>query len=329
MLQMFPELFTRIKVQPVQDLPREPAPLARGQCPPANCSADGTVAVLTPGIHNSAYYEHAFLADQMGVELVEGHDLRITDGKVAYAHDRRLQAHRRALSPGGRRFPRPDELQPPKASWACRGSWISTARAASPSQTRPEPASPTTRRSTATMPDIVEFYTGEKAILKNVPTWRCSEAEALSYVLDNLTELGGQGGARLGRLRHAGGPRRLEEGYRGLPQEASGAARQLHRAADAGTFDGADPDQGGPRAAPCGPAPLRVRCGPTGCTITPRRADAGGAQERLARGELLARGRTKDTLGGWRNKGMLGKGPQAGSSGMFRYSRTLPRTPRA
>ena len=82
MLQMFPELFTRIKVQPVQDYPvnlrRSLAASA-----PANCSADGTVAVLTPGIHNSAYYEHAFLADQMGVELVEGHDLRITDGKVA------------------------------------------------------------------------------------------------------------------------------------------------------------------------------------------------------------------------------------------------------
>jgi uncharacterized circularly permuted ATP-grasp superfamily protein len=82
MLQMFPELFTRIKVQPVQDYPvnlrRSLAASA-----PQNCSPDTTVAVLTPGIHNSAYYEHAFLADQMGVELVEGSTCRIVDGKVA------------------------------------------------------------------------------------------------------------------------------------------------------------------------------------------------------------------------------------------------------
>jgi uncharacterized circularly permuted ATP-grasp superfamily protein len=86
MLQMFPELFTRIKVQPVRTIRNLRRSLAASA--PQNCSPDTTVAVLTPGIHNSAYFEHAFLADQMGVELVEGHDLRIVDGKVADAHDR-------------------------------------------------------------------------------------------------------------------------------------------------------------------------------------------------------------------------------------------------
>ncbi|MDP5359782.1 MAG: circularly permuted type 2 ATP-grasp protein, partial [Paracoccaceae bacterium] len=70
MLQMFPELFSQIKVQPVSDYPKT---LRRSleACAPQSCSGRPCVAVLTPGIHNSAYYEHSFLADQMGVELAE------------------------------------------------------------------------------------------------------------------------------------------------------------------------------------------------------------------------------------------------------------------
>ncbi|MFT5966908.1 MAG: putative circularly permuted ATP-grasp superfamily protein, partial [Yoonia sp.] len=82
MLQMFPELFSKIKVKPVSDYPKN---LRRSlaACAPASCQGQPTVAVLTPGIHNSAYFEHSFLADQMGVELVEGHDLRVIDGHIA------------------------------------------------------------------------------------------------------------------------------------------------------------------------------------------------------------------------------------------------------
>ena len=82
MLQMFPELFSQIKVQPVSDYPKN---LRRSlaACAPAHCEGKPTVAVLTPGIHNSAYFEHSCLANQMGVELVEGHDLRVVDGHIA------------------------------------------------------------------------------------------------------------------------------------------------------------------------------------------------------------------------------------------------------
>jgi uncharacterized circularly permuted ATP-grasp superfamily protein len=82
MLQMFPELFSQIKVQPVSDYPKN---LRRSlaACASAHCDGKPTVAVLTPGIHNSAYFEHSFLANQMGVELVEGHDLRVVDGHIA------------------------------------------------------------------------------------------------------------------------------------------------------------------------------------------------------------------------------------------------------
>ena len=82
MLKMFPELFSATNVRNVSDYPRN---LRRSLAASAHqLCADGepTVAVLTPGIYNSAYFEHAFLADQMAVELVEGHDLRVVDGRV-------------------------------------------------------------------------------------------------------------------------------------------------------------------------------------------------------------------------------------------------------
>jgi uncharacterized circularly permuted ATP-grasp superfamily protein len=145
------------------------------------------VAVLTPGIFNSAYFEHAFLADQMGVELVEGHDLRVVDGRVAM-RTTGLQAHRRALSPGGRRFLDPLNFNPESALGVpgimdvYRAGGITIANA-------PGTGIADDKAIYSYMPEIVEFYTGEKAMLENVPTWRCSEPDALAYVLDNLADL--------------------------------------------------------------------------------------------------------------------------------------------
>ncbi|MGB2074335.1 MAG: circularly permuted type 2 ATP-grasp protein, partial [Henriciella sp.] len=81
MLKVFPDLFSNIKVQPISDYP---ALLRKtlGRSAPAATRGKVRVAVLTPGIHNSAYFEHAFLAEQMGAELVEGHDLQIENGRV-------------------------------------------------------------------------------------------------------------------------------------------------------------------------------------------------------------------------------------------------------
>ncbi|MEJ2459115.1 MAG: circularly permuted type 2 ATP-grasp protein, partial [Novosphingobium sp.] len=84
MMAMFPELFTKIPVRPVSDYPRRLARSLRACAPPAYRGGKRpVVAVLTPGIYNSAYFEHAYLADQMGAELVEGSDLRVMDGRVA------------------------------------------------------------------------------------------------------------------------------------------------------------------------------------------------------------------------------------------------------
>ncbi len=187
MLQMFPELFSQIKVQPVSDYPKNlrrslsaSAPQSAGKKP--------TVAVLTPGIHNSAYFEHSFLADQMGVELVEGHDLRVLDGHIAMRTTQGYQnidvLYRRVdddyLDPLN--FNPQSMLGVPGIMDVYRAGNITIANA-------PGTGIADDKAIYSYMPDIIEFYTGEKAILKNVQTWRCSEPDALKYVLENLSEL--------------------------------------------------------------------------------------------------------------------------------------------
>ncbi len=187
MLHMFPELFSRIKVQRVSQYPQSLRRSLRASAPPA-CTGRPTLAVLTPGIHNSAYFEHAFLADQMGAELVEGHDLRIVDGRVAMRTTQGYEPidvlYRRIdddfLDPLN--FNPDSLLGVPGILDVYRAGGITIANA-------PGTGIADDKAIYSYMPDIVEFYTGEKAMLKNVPTWRCSETDALAYVLEHLEEL--------------------------------------------------------------------------------------------------------------------------------------------
>jgi uncharacterized circularly permuted ATP-grasp superfamily protein len=187
MLQMFPELFSQIKVQPVSNYPKN---LRRSlaDCAPAHCDGKPTVAILTPGIHNSAYFEHSFLADQMGVELVEGHDLRVVEGHIAM----RTTEGYRVIDVLYRRVD-DDYLDPlnfnpdsmlgvPGIMDVYRAGNITIANA-------PGTGISDDKAIYSYMPEIIEFYTGEKAILKNVETYRCSEADSLKYVLENLADL--------------------------------------------------------------------------------------------------------------------------------------------
>ena len=187
MLQMFPELFSKIKVQPVSNYPKN---LRRSlaACAPKSCEGKPTVAVLTPGIHNSAYFEHSFLADQMGVELVESHDLRIVDGHVAMRTTQGFKnidvLYRRVDD---------EYLDPlnfnPKSMLGVAGI-MDVYRAGNITiANAPGTGIADDKAIYSYMPDIIEFYTGEKAILKNVETWRCSEPDSLQYVLDNLASL--------------------------------------------------------------------------------------------------------------------------------------------
>ncbi len=187
MLHMFPELFAKVKVRSVSDYPKT---LRRslGDCAPPGCDGKPVVAVLTPGIHNSAYFEHSFLADQMGAELVEGHDLRVVDGRIAMRTTRGYDPidvlYRRVdddfLDP--LTFNPQSQLGVAGIMDVYRAGGITIANA-------PGTGIADDKAIYSYIPDIVEFYTGEKAMLKNVPTWRCAEPDALAYVLDNLEEL--------------------------------------------------------------------------------------------------------------------------------------------
>ncbi|MBM2574886.1 circularly permuted type 2 ATP-grasp protein [Jannaschia sp. Os4] len=187
MLSMFPELFARNRVQRVSNYPRSLRRSLEASAPPA-CDGEPVVAVLTPGIHNSAYYEHSFLADQMGVELVEGSDLRVVDGRVAMRTTRGYTPidvlYRRVddafLDPLNFR---PDSmLGVPGIFDVYRAGGITIANA-------PGTGVADDKAIYSYMPEIVEFYTGERPLLENVPTWRCSEPDALAHVLDNLADL--------------------------------------------------------------------------------------------------------------------------------------------
>lgn len=187
MMAMFPELFTRIPVRQVQDYPRRLACSLAACAPPATQDSP-VIAVLTPGIYNSAYFEHAFLADQMGAELVEGSDLRVVDGRIAMRTTRGFQPidvlYRRVddefLDPLS--FDPTSVLGVPGIMDIYRAGGITIANA-------PGTSVADDKAIYSFMPEIIEFYTGEKPILKNVPTWPCCEPEALKYVLDNLGEL--------------------------------------------------------------------------------------------------------------------------------------------
>ncbi|WP_159978699.1 MULTISPECIES: circularly permuted type 2 ATP-grasp protein [unclassified Novosphingobium] len=189
MMAMFPELFTKIPVRPVSDYPRRLARSLRACAPPAYKGGKRpVVAVLTPGIFNSAYFEHAFLADQMGAELVEGNDLRVVDGRVCM----RTTTGYKAIDVIYRRVD-DDYLDPlsfnPNSQLGVAGIFDVYRSGGVTIANAPGTGIADDKAIYSYMPEIVEFYTGEKPILQNVPTWRCSEADSLGYVLDNLADL--------------------------------------------------------------------------------------------------------------------------------------------
>jgi uncharacterized circularly permuted ATP-grasp superfamily protein len=191
MMAMFPELFSRIPVRPVSDYPRR---LARSlaacapSCAGQNTNGRPVVAVLTPGIYNSAYFEHAFLADQMGAELVEGSDLRVVDGRIAMRTTTGYQPIDVLYRRVDDEYLDPLSFQPDSLLGVAgimdiyRSGGITIANA-------PGTGIADDKAIYSYMPEIVEFYTGEKPLLNNVPTWCCSEPDSLKYVLDNLKDL--------------------------------------------------------------------------------------------------------------------------------------------
>jgi uncharacterized circularly permuted ATP-grasp superfamily protein len=187
MMRLFPDLFSRHRVAPVENYPDELLAALRSVAPLA-AKTEPTVALLTPGVYNSAYYEHSFLADKLGVELVEGRDLVVNNNEVLMRTTEGLKRvdviYRRVdddfIDP--LTF-RPDSvLGVPGLMSAYMAGNVTLANAVGTGIADDKAVY-------SYMPEIVRFYLGEEPILKNVPTWRCREADDLAYVLDNLHDL--------------------------------------------------------------------------------------------------------------------------------------------
>ena len=186
MMRLFPELFASQSVKPVEHYPDLLLENLRGVAPAGEERPD--VAVLTPGAYNSAYFEHAFLAQQMGVELVEGQDLFVQNDTLYMRTTRgpkRVHVlYRRVdddfLDP--RAF-RPDSmLGVPGLFSAYRAGRVTLANAIGTGVADDKSIYPF-------VPAMIRFYLTEEPILNNVPTWQLSKEDDLHYCLDHLAEL--------------------------------------------------------------------------------------------------------------------------------------------
>ena len=187
MMRLFPELFARHRIAPVENYPDELLATLKSVAP-TPVARDPTVVLLTPGVYNSAYYEHSFLADKLGVELVEGRDLFVKDEFVymrTTQGPRRVDVIYRRIDDD---FIDPLTFRPDSALGvaglmsAYQSGNVTLANAVGTGIADDKAVY-------SFMPAIVKFYLGEEPLLKNVPTWRCREPEHLAYVLDHLPEL--------------------------------------------------------------------------------------------------------------------------------------------
>lgn len=215
MMRLFPDLFARHAIAPVDGYPDELLRCLRDAAPPGAVSP--TVALLTPGAANAAYFEHAYLADAMGVELVEAQDLFVARGRV---HMRTTDGpqpvdviYRRTdddfLDPLAFR---PDSaLGVPGLLSVVRSGRVALANALGTGVADDKSIYPY-------VPDIIRFYLGEEPVLQNVPTWRLRDPGDRAYVLDRLGEL-------VVKEVHGSGGRGMLVG-----PASSGAERELYRA---------------------------------------------------------------------------------------------------
>jgi uncharacterized circularly permuted ATP-grasp superfamily protein len=186
MKQFFPGVFTESRIRPVSDYPIKLRDMLEYMAPEGGSSP--RVVVLTPGIYNSAYFEHSFLARQMGVELVEGRDLVVEDDVVLMRTTKGFERvdviYRRIdddfMDPEC--FRSDSLLGVPGLMRAYKAGNVALANA-------PGTGVADDKVIYAYVPRIIKYYLNEEILLPNVPTHICSEPEALKYVLEHLSEL--------------------------------------------------------------------------------------------------------------------------------------------
>jgi uncharacterized circularly permuted ATP-grasp superfamily protein len=184
MMRLFPELFRRQAVEPVEHYPS----LLLSTLRAAAVVADPVVVLLTPGRFNSAYFEHSFLAQQMGIELVEGQDLFVRDGFVymrTTSGPQRVDVIYRRIDDS---FLDPLAFRPdsmlgvPGLFSAYRLGHVVIANAIGTGVADDKSIYPY-------VPEMIRFYLGEEPLLANVPTWQCRKPDDLAHVLAHLPEL--------------------------------------------------------------------------------------------------------------------------------------------
>ena len=186
MMRLFPELFSQNRVAPVAHYPDLLLETLRAVAPAA--AGEPTVVLLTPGMHNSAYFEHAFLAQQMGIELVEGQDLFVKDNFVFMRTTKgpqRVDVIYRRVDDD---FLDPEVFRPsstlgcPGLMGAYRAGNVNICNAVGTGVADDKSIYPY-------VPKMIEFYLGQKPILSNVPTFMGRKPDDLKYMLDNLKDL--------------------------------------------------------------------------------------------------------------------------------------------
>jgi uncharacterized circularly permuted ATP-grasp superfamily protein len=186
MKRIFPTLFSEYRVRPVEDYGQELLNTLRYIAPPA--AEEPTVVLLTPGVYNSAYYEHSFLARSMGIEIVEGRDLVVRDGCVFMRTTKGLKRvdviYRRInddfLDP--RVFRKDSGLGVPGLVDAYRRGSVSLANSIGTGVADDKVVY-------HFVPKMIRYYLGEDPVLGNVPTYLASQPSDLKYILEHLPEL--------------------------------------------------------------------------------------------------------------------------------------------
>ncbi|EPG74640.1 circularly permuted ATPgrasp domain protein [Leptospira fainei serovar Hurstbridge str. BUT 6] len=184
MKKTFPELFASLSVRPIYDYPIR----LRGMLEHISGKPNPNIAVLTPGIYNSAYYEHSFLASRMGVPLVEGTDLVVKDDKLYMRTTHGLKQvdvlYRRIddIFMDPKVFRKDSLLGVPGIFEAFRKGNVALANA-------PGTGVADDKVIYSFVPEIIKYYLGEEAIIPNVPTYLCSREKDLKYVRENISNL--------------------------------------------------------------------------------------------------------------------------------------------
>jgi len=186
-MRLFPDLFGQVRVAPVGHYADALLQTLR-ECAPPNCAEEPTVALLTPGVFNSAYFEHVFLAEQMGIELVEGSDLVVRDGFVymrMVGGLKRVDVIYRRLDDSfldPQAFRKDSMIGVPGLFAAYKAGNVTITNAVGTGVADDKSVYPY-------VPEMVRFYLGEEPLLANVPTHILRRPDDLKYTLEHLDEL--------------------------------------------------------------------------------------------------------------------------------------------